>query len=101
MSKNDLSMCSSRRLSEVRIPADLRFEDAFHLLLGRMVHAIARLDFHVGLQLRYWGSDKDTKIQSLLKPRTAKLNERLEALECLMHAAWVNSATGGQREFSQ
>ncbi|MFV8618107.1 hypothetical protein [Ralstonia pseudosolanacearum] len=100
MSKNVLSMPSSRSLNEVRFPAELRFEDAFHLLLGRMVHAIARLDFHVGLELRYWGSDKDTNIQSLLKPKTAKLDERLKALECLMRAAWVNTAAGGQREFS-
>jgi hypothetical protein len=101
MSKNILSMPSLRRPNEVRMPADLCFEDAFHLLLGRMVHAIARLDFHVGLQLCYWGSDKDTQIQSLLKPKTAKLDERLKALECLMRAAWVNAAAGGQQDFSR
>jgi len=46
------------------------------------------------------GGDEDTKIQSLLKPKTAKLDERLKALECLMRAAWVNTAAAGQKEFS-
>lgn len=29
------------------------FSDEFHRLLGRLVHAIARFDFNVGLQLNW------------------------------------------------
>lgn len=77
-------------------PAERRLEDSFHLLLGRLVHAIARLDFYVGLQLRYWGHEDDSKIKALLKPKTAKLNDRLEALEFLLIVAWANVGAEGQ-----
>lgn len=70
------------------------FRDEFHNLLGRLVHAIARLDFNVGLQLRYWGCEDDPSINSLLKPRTARLDDRLKGLEHLITKAC--SQVGGE-----
>lgn len=72
-----------------------RLEDAFHRLLGQLVHTIARLDFSVGLQLRFWGMEDDPRIQSLLKPRTAQLNDRLMALERLLKIAWADVGQEG------
>jgi len=34
---------------------ETEFEDEFHRLLGRLVHATARFDFNVGLQLNSFG----------------------------------------------
>lgn len=67
---------------------DERFEDSFHRLLGRLVHTVARLDFNIGLQLRFWGLEDDPKIQVLLQPRTSQLNARLQALKRLLGMAW-------------
>ncbi|WP_157128563.1 hypothetical protein [Cupriavidus sp. USMAA2-4] len=75
------------------------FDSAFHLLLGRLVHAIARLDFNVGLQLGYWAHKDDASIWKLLKPGTSRLHERLTALEELVSAAWFASHDEGQKEF--
>lgn len=96
-----MTMPQSRDAKKSSQPTEHSFEDAFHLLLGRLVHAIARLDFYVGLQLRYWGHEADPKIHALLKPRTAKLDERLKALESLLSAAWTEVGAAGQQEMSQ
>lgn len=74
------------------------FDSAFHLLLGRLVHAIARLDFNIGLQLRYWAHKDDSRIHGLLKPGTPKLHERLKTLEELVSAAWSACHDEGQKE---
>lgn len=75
-----------------------RFRDEFHLLLGRLVHAIARLYFNVGLQLRAWGCEDDPSINVLLKPRTARLDERLKGLERLLMKAWSHVGDEGLQE---
>jgi len=77
------------------------FDSAFHLLLGRLVHAIARLDFIVGLQLRYWAHKDDTSIHKLLKPGTPRLHERLKTLEELVSAAWSVPHYEGQKEIRE
>lgn len=78
--------------------AETDFDSAFHLLLGRLVHAIARLDFIVGLQLRYWAPEDDSRIRALLKPGTPKLNDRLTVLQELVGAAWSSHHAEGQME---
>ncbi|WP_144410057.1 hypothetical protein [Cupriavidus basilensis] len=93
-------MASPKRVDAWRQIAETDFDSAFHLLLGRLVHAIARLDFNIGLQLRYWGHEQDAKIRELLEPHTAKLKGRLKALERLMWAAWTSSDLEGEREFA-
>ncbi|WP_455279048.1 hypothetical protein [Cupriavidus necator] len=94
-------MVSPKRVAAWRQIAETDFDSAFHLLLGRLIHAIARLDFNVGLQLRYWGHEEDPKIRWLLKPQTSKLAERLSALEQLMVAAWsVDVQAEGQQELA-
>lgn len=92
-------MTSANRVDAWRQLAENDFDSAFHLLLGRLVHAVARLDFNIGLQLRYWGHEEDSKIRELLEPQTAKLKGRLKALERLMRAAWTGSDAEGVREF--
>lgn len=77
---------------------ELTMEDRFHMLLGRLVHSVARLDLYVGLQLRYWGHPEDAKIQELLRPRIARLEERLKALEKLLERAWGASNSKGWQE---
>lgn len=94
-------MASPRKEKTWQRVADVGFESAFHFLLGRLVHAIARLDFGMGLQLRYWGREDDPKIQELLEPQSAKLKGRLKALERLMKAAWAQPNTEGELEFAQ
>ena len=93
-------MGSPKRAEAWRQIAETDFECAFHLLLGRLVHAIARLDFTVGLQLRYWGYEEDPEIQTLLEPQKAKLKGRLKALERLIRAAWTRPNLEGEREFA-
>ncbi|AZG13793.1 hypothetical protein [Cupriavidus pauculus] len=91
-------MVSSKRVDAWRQIAETDFESAFHLLLGWLVHAIARLDFNIGLQLRYWGHEDDSRIRALLKPRTPKLDERLRVLEQLVAAAWSDANDEGQEQ---
>lgn len=93
-------MASPKYVDAWRQIAEADFYSAFHLLLGRLVHAIARLDFGMGLQLRYWGREEDPKIQELLEPQTAKLKGRLKALERLMQAAWARPNPEGERELA-
>ncbi|SOZ68516.1 conserved hypothetical protein [Cupriavidus taiwanensis] len=93
-------MASPKRVDAWRHIAKTDFESAFHLLLGRLIHAIARLDFNVGLQLRYWAHEDDSRIRALLKPRTSKLEERLRVLEQLVAGAWSGAHDEGQRQLS-
>lgn len=93
-------MVSSKRVEAWRQIAESDFDSAFHLLLGRLVHAIARLDFNVGLQLRYWAHEDDSRIRTLLKPRTPKLEERLSVLEQVVAAAWSDAHDEGQEQLS-
>ncbi len=94
-------MASSKRSGAWRQIAEDDFESAFHLLLGRLVHAIARLDFTMGLQLRYWAHKDEPRVRTLLKPGNARLNDRLEALEELVGASWSGAHTEGQEEMSR
>lgn len=79
---------------------DESFDDSFHRLLGRLVHTVARLDFNVGLQLRFWGLEGDPKIQDLLQARTSKLNARLKALKRLLDVAWADAGSEGLQAMS-
>lgn len=93
-------MVAPTRVDAWRQIANNDFDSAFHLLLGRLVHAIARLDFNVGLQLRYWAHEEDSRIPALLKPGTPKLHDRLKILEELVAAAWSATHDEGQKELS-
>lgn len=62
-------------------PQELR--DQFHLRLGRLAHASARLDFNVGLSLSWLGPHNDIDVDSFLKPSNS-LRNRLEKLHELI-----------------
>lgn len=94
-------MTATRQSDAWRRIAEVDFDGAFHLLLGRLVHTIARLDFGMGLQLRYWSLEGDQKVQELLEPQSAKLKGRLKALERLMQSAWGQPNPDGVREFTE
>lgn len=55
-------------------------EDRLHLYLGRLIHATARLDFVVGLQLR-WLAPRGVVIADLLRPHHGSLYTRLQKLK--------------------
>ena len=44
-------------------------EKQVHYLLGRLVHAFARLDLCVGLQLKWLGPYRGVEVGKLLNPR--------------------------------
>jgi len=60
------------------------FEDAFHRLLGRLVHAHARFDFNIGLQLNWMGSYCQQDATELLNPLKVQLGNRLKKLKQLI-----------------
>ena len=60
------------------------FQDEFHRLLGRLVHAHARFDFNIGLQLNWLGSYYQIDVAEQLDPRKAQLGTRLKKLKQLI-----------------
>ena len=60
------------------------FKDEFHRQLGRLVHAHARFDFNVGLQLNWLGQYYKVEVSDLLDPRKAQLGLRLKKLRGLV-----------------
>ena len=75
------------------------FKDEFHRLLGRLVHAISQLDFNAGLELNFWVREDDPALQKLLRRRTAKLDDRLKALEEIMIRACTSSGDEALQAF--
>lgn len=59
------------------------FTDDFHMLLGRLVHAHARLDFNIGLQLRWMGPYCDVDVSEFLDPLKTQFAHRLKRLRQL------------------
>ena len=58
-------------------------EDRLHLLLGRLVHAFGRLDFCIGLQLKWLGPYRGIKVDHLLDAKLP-FKHRLDALKPLV-----------------
>lgn len=67
--------------------ANLTGEDRLHWLLGRMVHAHARLDLVVGLQLRWLGPYRGVNVDSLLL-MTEPFIKRVRQLRPLVFDMW-------------
>jgi len=59
------------------------FSDDFHKLLGRLVHAHARLDFNIGLQLRWMGPYCQVDVSEHLDPLKTQYAQRLKKLRQL------------------
>lgn len=71
---------STTEQSVMSSAATLCAEDQLHLYLGRLIHATARLDFVVGLQLR-WLAPRGVEIAGLLRPHHGSLYARLHKLK--------------------
>jgi hypothetical protein len=65
-------------------------EKQVHCLLGRLVHAFARLDLCVGLQLKWLGPYRGVEVDKLLNPRQPFQN-RLDALRPLVLDMYAHS----------
>jgi hypothetical protein len=79
--------------SKTRSVQPTDFENEFHLLLGRLVHAHARFDFGVGLQLNWLGSHCAVDVSKHLDPRRTSFSTRLQRLRKLVLVAF---APGGE-----
>jgi len=65
------------------------FENEFHTLLGRLVHAHARFDFNVGLQLSWLGPHCAVDIAKYLEPRRVQFIKRLHRLRKIVLIAFA------------
>ena len=74
------------------------FNDEFHRLLGRLVHAHARFDFNMGLQLRWLGPHNDVPVDHLLDVRVP-FSHRLRALRPLVLATFSPAGPKAKTEF--
>lgn len=77
------------------------FRDEFHRLLGQLVHAIARFDFTVGLQLNWLGPYCQQDVAELLSPRQARLGERLKKLKALIMDVYEPAGPKALAEFTE
>jgi hypothetical protein len=60
------------------------FADEFHRYLGRLVHAFARFDYNIGLQLNYYGKRYQLDLSEILDPKAKPLGARLKILKRLI-----------------
>lgn len=75
------------------------FENEFHRLLGRLVHATAQFDFNVGLQLNWLGIYYQTDVKELLDPCTTQLKGRLKELKKIVLNAYEPAGKHALAEF--
>lgn len=75
-------------------------EDRLHLLLGRLVHAVARLDFSVGLQLRWLGPYRGHDVADLLSTGQGSFHQRLRKLRSLAAETWAQADAEALKSFS-
>jgi hypothetical protein len=64
--------------------------DALHVLLGRLIHAYARLDHFMGLQLKWLGEYRGRAVAQLLRKNVA-FDRRLKLLRDLSIETWGHS----------
>lgn len=73
-------------------------EDELHLLLGRLIHAVGRLDHFIGLQLNWLGPYRGMPVADLLEVRRP-FAHRLDALEPLVVETYGHSSSKAKRAF--
>jgi hypothetical protein len=78
--------------------ASAAFDDEFHRLLGRLVHAHARFDFNMGLQLRWLGPYNDVPVEQLLDVKVP-FAHRLRALKPLVLQTFAPAGSSALAEF--
>lgn len=74
--------------------------DALHLLLGRLIHAYARLDHFMGLQLKWLGEYRGRPVAKLLRKNVA-FDRRLKLLHELSIETWGHSDAKIADEFKK
>jgi len=71
-----------------------------HRLLGRLVHAYARLDHYVGLQLKWLGDYRAQPVEQLLR-KTIPFDMRLRRLKRLAIETWGHTDQAVANEFRE
>ena len=71
---------------------------ALHLLLGRLIHAYARLDHFMGLQLKWLGEYRSRPVAKLLRKNIA-FDRRLKLLCQLSIETWGHSDVNVAEQF--
>jgi hypothetical protein len=75
------------------------FERDFHYLLGRLVHAHARFDFNLGLQLNWMGPMYGVEVGEVLNPYKAAFKTRLEFFKRLVLDVYQPAGSAFATEF--
>lgn len=76
-------------------------EDQLHLLLGRLVHAVARLDLVVGLQLKWLGPYRGQDVAELFETGQGSFRKRLNKLKSLSLETWGHADADARHAFSE
>ena len=76
----------------------LPFEDQFNVHLGRLVHATARFDHFIGLQLNWLGLYLAVDVSKYLEPTKVTLATRLERLQLLVKDAFQAAGPAAMAE---
>lgn len=74
------------------------FLEEFHRNLGRLVHATASFDFHIGLQLNWMGPMLGIDVTEDLDPKGTNLRQRLKRLKTLTLKAFAAAGDDAVRE---
>ena len=85
------------RKSRAHPPTEL--DNEFHRLLGQLVHAHARFDFSVGLQLSWLGPHCAVDIAKHLDPRRTSFIQRLHRLRKVVLIAFAPGGNNVLNEF--
>ena len=70
------------------------------MLLGRLVHAVARLDLNVGLQLKWLGPYRGHNVSDLFSTGQGSFRHRLRKVKSLTIETWAHSDAEAQKAFS-
>lgn len=84
-----------------QVATENELEDEFHRLLGRLVHASARFDFYIGLQLNYLGPYRRQDVSGLLRTDRARLSDRLKRLRELVLETYATAGAEFSEEFNR
>lgn len=76
------------------------YDEAFHYLLGRLVHAYARFDFNIGLQFSFFNRHGlDTK--KLLAPIQTTFGQRLRKLQPLIMKDYAFAGPAAKEQLAE
>ncbi|MDM0049808.1 hypothetical protein [Variovorax sp. J22R115] len=73
-------------------------EHRLHWLLGRLVHAHARLDLNIGLQLKWLGPYRGVEVEDLLSA-SEPFKKRVKKLRPLVFEMWGHSNPAAREAF--